>query len=195
MATRLSDLNDQKSGINVQTEGHTFIIPSCQMVLRRQRHLGVPLLFTIPVSGKEANARLPKNLDLFGNLSYLGLRWENSTTSYTYLAIPCGRVYAPKWEIRCHRSGIHRPSWVITFYGRQSLGKGLNLGKVHDAMFVLSGAISWVDKQAQLQAKPVSLGEGWWLIAQAITEWCIKPRGPRNPHSILPVSPMCSFYS
>ena len=62
------------------------------------------------------------------------------------------------------------PIWAITFYGRQSLGEGLNLGKVHDAMFILSGAISWVDKQAQLQSKPVSLGEGWWLIAQDFTE-------------------------
>ena len=62
------------------------------------------------------------------------------------------------------------PSQAILFYGRQSLGEGLSLGEVQDAMFMLSGAISWVGKQAQLNANPVSLGEGWWLITQTITE-------------------------
>ena len=28
MATRLSDLDDQKPGINIQTEGHTLTLPS-----------------------------------------------------------------------------------------------------------------------------------------------------------------------
>ena len=37
---------------------------------------------------------------------------------------------------------------------------------------MLSGAISWVGKQAQLSANPVILGEGWWLITQAITKGC-----------------------
>ena len=85
--------------------------------------------------------------------------------------------------------------WAILFYRRQSLGEGLNLGKAHDAMFMLSGAISWVGKQAQLQAKPVSLGKGWQLITQAITKWGIEPRGPRCPCSILPASPLISFHS
>ena len=55
-------------------------------------------------------------------------------------------------------------------------------------MFTLSGAISWVGNQAQLSAKPVSLGDGQQLITQAITEEHIKPRGPGCPHSILPAS-------
>ena len=42
---------------------------------------------------------------------------------------------------------------------------------------MLSGVIAWVGKQGQLSAKPVSLGEGWQLIAQAITEGDIEPRG------------------
>ena len=50
------------------------------------------------------------------------------------------------------------PGQAVLFYRRQSLGEGLSLGKVHDAMFTLSGAISWVGKQAQAQcqcSKPV----------------------------------------
>ena len=76
------------------------------------------------------------------------------------------------------------PGWAILFYGWQSSGEGVSLGETCDAMFTLSGAIGWVGKQAQLSAKPVSLGEGWQLIAQAITEGHIKPRGPGHPHSI-----------
>ena len=62
------------------------------------------------------------------------------------------------------------PSWSVLFYGRQSLGEGLSLGEVQGAMFMLSGAISWVGKQAKLNVNPVSLDEGWLLIGQAITE-------------------------
>ena len=51
------------------------------------------------------------------------------------------------------------------------------MGEVCNAAFTLSGTIAWVGKQAQLSAKPVSLGNGWQLIAQAITEGHIKPRG------------------
>ena len=85
------------------------------------------------------------------------------------------------------------PSWAILFYGRQSLGEGLRLGETWDAIFMLSGAISGVGKQAQLRASAVSMGEGQQLIAQAITEWCIEPRGSGCPHLILPASPPFSF--
>ena len=79
------------------------------------------------------------------------------------------------------------PGWAVLFYGRQSL-EGLSLGEVWDATFTLSGAIGWVGKQAHLNTNPVSLGEGQWLIAQAITKQCIEPRGPRHPCSILSAS-------
>ena len=64
--------------------------------------------------------------------------------------------------------------WVILFYGRQSLGEGLSLGEAWDSMFMLTGAINWVGKQAQLNAIAVSLWEGWQLITQAVTKWCIQ---------------------
>ena len=85
------------------------------------------------------------------------------------------------------------PGWAILIYGWQLLGEGLSLSEICDTMFMLSGAIGWVGKQAQLNAKLVCLGEGQWLIAQAITERCIKPRGPRCPHSIPPVSSSFTF--
>ena len=58
------------------------------------------------------------------------------------------------------------PGWAILFYGWQSLGEGLGLGKVRDASFTLSGAISWVGKQALLSTNLISLGEGQWLITK-----------------------------
>ena len=68
------------------------------------------------------------------------------------------------------------PDWAILFYGRQSLGEGLSLGKACDTMFTQSGAISWVCKQAQLNTNTLSLWEGWQLIAQAITKWHAEAR-------------------
>ena len=62
-------------------------------------------------------------------------------------------------------------------------------------MFTLSGAISWVGKEAQFNANAVSHWEGQWLIAQAITEWCIEARGPRHLCFILPASPLFSFHN
>ena len=62
------------------------------------------------------------------------------------------------------------PSQAILFYGRQSLGEGLNLGDVCDAMFKPTGDISWVGKQAQLDANAMTLQEGQQIIGQAIAK-------------------------
>ena len=44
MATRSSDLDDQKSGVHIQTKGHTLTPPSqvAGMILKRQGHLVAP---------------------------------------------------------------------------------------------------------------------------------------------------------
>ena len=85
------------------------------------------------------------------------------------------------------------PSWAILFYGRQSLGEGLSLGKVCDAMFMLTGDISWIVKQAQLDANTVTLQEGWQIIGHAIAEWCVEARGPIHPHTHPSAVPPFSF--
>ena len=74
------------------------------------------------------------------------------------------------WEGRAGltEAVVTGPGQAILFYGWQSLGEGLSLGEARDTALTLSGIIAWVGKQAQLEAKPVSLGDGWWLIAQAI---------------------------
>ena len=60
------------------------------------------------------------------------------------------------------------------------------MGEAGDAAFMLSRVTAGVGKQAQLSAKPISLGDGRWLVAQAITKGHIKPRGPGYPPSIPP---------
>ena len=49
-------------------------------------------------------------------------------------------------------------------------------------------------KQAQLSAKPVSLGEGRQLITEAITKGHIKPRRPGHHHSSPPASMPFNFH-
>ena len=83
----------------------------------------------------------------------------------------------------------------ILFYGRWFLGEGLSFGKAWNTMFILLGGISWVGKQAQLNANALSLQEGWWLIAQAITEWHVKARGPGCPCLYPPVLPPFQFHN
>ena len=92
-------------------------------------------------------------------------------------------------DMLCHgRTGltdaqVMGPGKAILFYGRQSWGEGLSLGKARDAKFTLTEAGSWVGKLAHLVANPLTIWEGWQVIAQAITECQIEARGPGHPHS------------
>ena len=52
------------------------------------------------------------------------------------------------------------PGRAILFYGRWSLGEGLSLCKARDAAFILTGAGTWVGKQAYLAADPLTIQEG-----------------------------------
>ena len=77
------------------------------------------------------------------------------------------------------------PGRAVLFYGRQSLGEGLSLGKGRDTTFILTGAGTWVGKLTHLAADPLTIQEAWQVIAQAITKCQIGARGPGHPHSHL----------
>ena len=62
-----------------------------------------------------------------------------------------------------------------------------------DATFTLSGAISSVGNQAQLNTNAVSLWEGWQKIVQAITKWWAEARRPGHPSTYLPAFLPFSF--
>ena len=182
MTTQLSDQDGQKFGATAQTEGQTLAPPNGQTGPEETEASGSnPSCSNLPFHSEEA--------------SYLDQRWRRyTTTSYTLQALVVK-------DMLCDgKSGLTEaivmgPGWVILFYGRQLLGEGLSLGEAWNAMFILSAAISWVGKQAQLNTNALSLWEGRQMIAQAITKWCIKARGPGCHHSFLPASQPFRFHS
>ena len=80
------------------------------------------------------------------------------------------------------------PGRVVLFYGRQSLGEGLSLGKSRDTKFMLTGVSTWVGKPAYLAADPLTIQEGWHEIGQIITEHWIKVGGLGHP-CVNPLTP------
>ena len=117
MAAWSCDLDDQKSGATVQTEGHTLTLPNGQIDPEEMEASGsTPSHSPSQISGEEANAWLPWDSVLFGNSSYLNQRWRNYTTTSTCLAGTHGRRHASRHQIWPHRSGCDRPrsslAWV-----------------------------------------------------------------------------------
>ena len=67
---------------------------------------------------------------------------------------------------------------TVLFYGRCSMGEGLTADEARDAAFLLTGAGTWVGKQAYLTTDPMTIQEGQQTIAQAIMDHQVKARGP-----------------
>ena len=87
------------------------------------------------------------------------------------------------------------PGRAGLFYGRCSMGEGLRVDEARDAASLLTGAGTWVEKSAYLTADPMTIQEGRWAIAQAITDCQVKARGqnipvlislPNNPSGLTP---------
>ena len=74
------------------------------------------------------------------------------------------------------------PGRAVLFYGRHSMGEGLTVDKARDAAFLLTGAGTWVGKLVYLTADPMTIQEGRWAIAQAVTDCQVKARGLGHPH-------------
>ena len=194
MATRSSDIDEQKPGTNIQKEGHTLTPPSGQNGPK------IPEVFMSTLSWPPSQSPVRKP-DCPETWYYLEI--QVISTKDGRAAPPCSHTWqAPivedmVWDGKAGltEAVVTGPGQAILFYGWQSLGEGLSLGKAWDTAFMLSGAISWVSKPAQLSAKLASLGDGQWLIAQAITEGHIKPRGLSHLHSIPPALPPFNFYN
>ena len=58
------------------------------------------------------------------------------------------------------------------------MGEGLKADEARDAVFLLTGAGTWVAKLAYLTANPMTLQEGKRAITQAISDHRVKARGP-----------------
>ena len=196
MTTRSSDLDDQKSRVNIQTKGNILTPPSSQNGPEETEAFGSAL--SCSPSQSPARKLTPDWPETWYCLEIQVISTKDGRmTSPPPHAWQVPVVEAMVWD---GKSGLTEevvtgPFWAILFYVWWSLGEGLSLDNVWDAVFMLSGAIGWVGKQAQLNANLISLGEGWQLITQAITKWCIKPRGPRHPHSILSASSSFNFHN
>ena len=185
MATRSSDLDDQKYGVIIQTEGHTLTPLNGQNGLEEREASG-----STPHSPSQSLVR--RQTPDFPETQYCLEIHAISTKDRGATPPPPHAWQVPVAEemLWDGKSGltnavVKSPGQAILFYGRQSVGEGLSLGEVDDAMFMLSEAISWVSKQAQLNANTVHLWEGWRMITQTITEWQAEPRGPGCPHTHL----------
>ena len=196
MATRSSNLDDLKPEIKIQTEGHTLTPMSGQNGLKDPEAFGS----TPSCSPSWSPARKPA--PDWPETQYCFEIQVNSTEDDKEIPSPPHTWQVPIVEdlVQEGKAGLMEAAvtgsgWAVLFYSWWSLEEGLSLGEVRDAMFSLSGAFACISKPAQLSAKPVSLGDGWQLIAQAIMEGHIEPRGPGHPCSIPPVSMPFNFHN
>ena len=52
------------------------------------------------------------------------------------------------------------PGRAVLFYGRCSMGEGLTMNEARDAVFLLTGAGTWIGKLTYLAADPMTIQEG-----------------------------------
>ena len=194
MATKSSNLVKQKPGTNIQKEGHT-LTPTSSWNGPED-----PEVFwsTPSQSPSQSLVRKPECHETWycPEIQVISTKDERAAPppSHTW-QVPIVEDIVQDGKAGLIEAIVTGLGQAILFYGRQSLGEGLSLGEVQDATFMLSGAISWVGKQAQLSAKPASLGDGQQLMTQAITEGDIKPRGPSHPHSSPPTATPFNFHN
>ena len=188
MAAKSSDLDGLKAVVTIQMEGHTLTPPS------GQKGPEETVVSESTPSHSPSQSPVRKLMpDCHETWYCLGIQVIMTEEGGATPPPPHAWQVPVVEDMLCDgRSSLTKVivmglSWAVLFYGRQILGEHLSLGEVRDAMFMLSGTISCVGKQALLNANPLSLQEGQWLIAQAITEQCIIARGPGHPHSHLPV--------
>ena len=161
MAAKSSNLDNWISGFNLQTEGHALTPPSSQKSLEEMRALGSAPSYS--PSQSLARQLLPGD----PKTGYcLGIH-VTLTKVIGAVPLPPHAWMAPVVEDMLHhsRTGLTEavvmgPGKAILFYGRQSLGEGLNLGEARDATFTLTEAGSWVSKLAHLAADPLTIQEG-----------------------------------
>ena len=161
MATKSSDLDYQTSGANFQTEGHTPL-PSRSQKNPEEMGVSGSSPFHLP-SWSPTRKMLPSHTD---TRHCLGI--QMTLTKETGAAPPSPHAWTASMveDMLCHgRTGLTKaivmgPGWAVLLYGRQSLGKGLNLGKARDTTFMLTGAGTWVGKLAYLAAGPLTIQEG-----------------------------------
>ena len=89
---------------------------------------------------------------------------------------------APLMEDMLHDIRTRFTKAVVTGPGRAVLFcEGLTMDKARDAALLHTGAGTWVGKSAYLTTDPMTIQEGWWAIAQAVTDCWVRARGLGHP--------------
>ena len=99
-----------------------------------------------------------------------------SPTSHSWMA-PLMEDMLHDARTRLTKAVVIDPGRAVPFYGRHSMGEGLTADKARDTAFLLTGAGTLVGKSAYLTADPMTIQEGRWAIAQAITHHRGKGKG------------------
>ena len=185
MAAKSSDLDDQKTGVNIQTEGHTLTPPSSQHGPEETETLVAPPPIHHHSPSEKPTPDHPWTLVLFGNTCDLYWRQGNYTTTPTCPAgASCGR-HGLRWQIQLNRSSSDWPRlsclalWVPIFRRRTELGWGARC-HVHAVR-----SHYWVCKQ------PIPMPTKWvWVKAG---DWSPKPspNDTLNPEDPGVLTPFC----
>ena len=197
MASRLSNLDDQKPRINIQTEGHTLTPPSSQNGPEDPEAFGsTPSHSPSQSQARKPTPNQPEDSVLFGNTSDLHWRWGSNTTTSSCMAGAHHGRHGLRWQIQPDRSHSdwprqdHSVLWVAIVRRRIELGKGMRC-HVHA---VRSHWLGWQTSPTQHQTgKP-----GWWLAVDHPSHHQrthSKPRGSGHPHSIPPASTPFNFHN
>ena len=182
MTAKWSDLEDRMSGANLQMEGHTDMpsqsaedpgesgasgnSPSCLPSWSLARRP--------PSSCPNTRYCLEIHVTLTEELGAV------PPPSHSWMApLVEDMLYDTRTSLT--KAMVTGPGRAVLFYGRHSLG-GLTQGEARDAIFLLTGAGTWVGKPAYLATDPMTIQEGQWAIAQSITDCWVKVRGLGHPH-------------
>ena len=171
VAAKLSDLVDEMSRVNLQTEGHMDMPPQSAKDLWEPEALDSSPSCLLSWS---LAWRLPSS---HPNTKHCLEICVTLTEELGAVPPPSHSWMAPLVEDMLHdaRTGLTKavvtgPGRAVLFYGRHSMGEGLPVDEARDVTFLLTGAGTWVGKLAYLATDPMTIQEGRRAIAQAISD-------------------------
>ena len=187
LAAKSCNLVDETSGANLQTEGQVDVPPQSAKDLWESEALDTSpshspswsLARRPPSSCPNAKHCLEIHVTLTEELGAV------PPASHSWMASLVEDMLCDA-RTRLTEAVVIGPGRAVLFYGRHSMGEGLTADKARDIAFLLTGADMWDGKSAYLAADPMTIQEGRWAIAQAITDCWVKVRGPGCPCVNLP---------
>ena len=141
MAAKLSNLVDEMSGANLQMDGHAEMPP------QSAKDLQEPEASDSSPSHSQSWSPARRPLSSCPNTRHCLEIHVTLTEELGAVPPPSHSWMAPLVEDMLHdtRTGLTKvmvigPGRAVLFYGRHSMGEGLNMDKARDAAFLLTGA-------------------------------------------------------